>query len=172
MIVVAHLVAHPVAFVVALVAVLAALPALAQPQQQPATAAQDLAMAKEAEPYRRTAEEFVERAMAADTPATLKLLSRTLVERMGAEQARAVLQRQLQPFFVNGRGIGKNGGIARTTDSNGNPGFTFYLWLLPKAASGISEARPFVLHVASERGQRVVANVLPNQRVEGRHPNP
>ena len=135
-------------------------------------AAKDIAMSKEAEPYRRIAEEFVERAMAADTPATLKLLSRTLVERMGAEQARAVLQRQLQPFFVNGRGIGKNGGIARTTDSNGNPGFTFYLWLLPKAASGISEARPFVLHVASERGQRVVANVLPNQRVEGRHPNP
>jgi hypothetical protein len=150
--------------------------ALAAAAPAPGQAAgQDIAVAKEAQPFRRTAEAFVESAIAADTAATLKMLSPTLVARMGPDQARAVLQRQIQPFFAEGRGIGPNSTVTRTTDANGHNGFAFYLWLLPKPGTAQAPAgppRPFVLHVVTERGQRVVSNVLPNQRVDGRHPNP
>lgn len=127
---------------------------------------QDLRMAQDSQPFRQAADEFVARSMAGDVAGTQSLLSRSLVERTGDEAVRRALQTQVVPFFQRGREPGKSVTIARTTDASGQQGFAFYMWMQYADAP---TARPFTVYVVQEQGRLVVANVVPDRLVEGRH---
>ncbi|HEY0820762.1 MAG TPA: hypothetical protein VGD46_18385 [Rhizobacter sp.] len=128
---------------------------------------QDLRMAQDSQPFRRAADEFVARSMAGDVAGTHALLSRGLVERTGDEAVKRVLQSQILPFFQRGREPGRSVTIARTTDAAGQQGFAFYMWM--QYADATPAARPFTVYVVKEEGRLVVANVVPDRLVEGRH---
>lgn len=125
-----------------------------------------LRAAEEAAPMRQLAERFIDRAMAGDAKAAAAMLSRALVERSGEASIQQALAGQILPFFARGREVGRSVTIARTTDAAGQGGFAFYMWLLP--ADG-GTARPFSLYVVQEQGRPVVANIVPDRLVEGRH---
>jgi len=128
--------------------------------------AQDLQMAQDSKPFRAAADEFVARSMAGDVAATQSLLSRSLVERTGDDAVKRALQSQIVPFFQRGREPGKSVTIARTTDASGQQGFAFYMWMQYAEAPN---ARPFTVYVVKEEGRLVVANIVPDRLVEGRH---
>lgn len=154
---------------IALALALAAAGAAAPPAQAQASAAEvaaDLRMAQEAAPMRATAEAFAARAMAGERDAVLALLSPALVARIGHDTAQRVLDAQILPFFQRGRQIGRSTTVTRTTDAAGSSGFAFYQWLEPRDGGA---ARPFTLYVVREQGRLVVANVVPDRLVEGRH---
>lgn len=126
----------------------------------------DMRMMQEAAPMRQAADRFVASASSGDLEATLSMLSRALVDRSGEATIRRVLQAQILPFFAQGRELGRSVTVARTTDGVGSQGFAFYLWLVP--ADG-GAPRPFSLYVVQEQGRPVVANIVPDRLVEGRH---
>jgi hypothetical protein len=155
-----------VAALLASVVVLAlALPTRQAVAADAATVAADLRMAEDAAPMRRVADRFVARALAGDAASTSAMLSRALVERMGQPAAMKAMQEQVLPFFARGGEIGRSVTVTRTTDAAGQTGFAFYLWLVRDQA----ERRPFTVYVVNERGHLVVANVVPDRFVEGRH---
>jgi hypothetical protein len=127
--------------------------------------AADLRMASESAPMRRAVDAFVERARRGDAAAATAMLSRALVDRIGAANAERVVREQLLPFFARGGEIGRSVTITRTSDAAGQQGFAFYLWL----ARADGQARPFTVYVVEERGAAVIANVVPDRLVEGRH---
>ena len=153
---VASLVLSSVAFLLAAMA----LPAKAQ------DVSADLMMAEQAAPLRRVADQFVSRALAGDGPALQAMFSPALVARTGTPNVQRVLQEQILPFFAQGRERGRSVTITRTTDASGSQGFAFYMWLLP-AAGG--EPRPFTVYTVVENGRAVVANIVPDRLVPGRH---
>lgn len=128
--------------------------------------AADLQMAGESEAFRQAADAFVARAMAGDAAAVQAMLSRTLVERSGEAAVRRTLEAQILPFFVRGQGPGRSVTITRSTDAAGQQGFAFYMWMRP--ADGAAP-RPFTVYTVLEQGRIVVANVVPDRLVEGRH---
>jgi hypothetical protein len=121
---------------------------------------------EEAAPMRQLADRFIARAMAGDSPAAAAMLSRALVERSGEAAIQRALDAQILPFFGAGREIGRSVTVARTTDASGQGGFAFYMWLVPAAGGS---PRPFSLYVVQEQGRPVVANIVPDRLVEGRH---
>lgn len=125
-----------------------------------------LRAAEEAAPMRQVAERFIDRAMAGDGKAAGAMLSRVLVERSGEAQIQQALSGQILPFFARGREVGRSVTIARTTDAAGQGGFAFYMWLVPTDGGA---ARPFSVYVVQEQGRPVVANIVPDRLVEGRH---
>lgn len=127
---------------------------------------QDLQMAQDSQPFRKAADDFVARSMAGDVDGTQSLLSRQLIERTGGPAVKQVLQSQIVPFFQRGREPGKSVTIARTTDASGQQGYAFYMWMQYADAP---TARPFTVYVVQEQGRLVVANVVPDRLVEGRH---
>lgn len=138
----------------------------ASAQSGAATVAADLRMASEAGEFRRAADTFVTRAMAGDADRTLQMLSRELVGRIGEAAARQALRAQILPFFSQGRETGRSVTITRTTDGSGQQGFAFYMWLQPASAAA---PKPFTVYVVAEGGKPVVANIVPDRLVEGRH---
>jgi hypothetical protein len=140
----------------------AALPATASAQVDA-----DLRMMEASGPFRASAERFVERAAAGDLAGTQALLSHALQQRVGDAAVRQALQGQIVPFFA--RGGARTGGttITRTTDAAGQQGFAFYMWW---QATGEATPRPFSVYTVLENGQPVVANVVPDRLVPGRHP--
>lgn len=130
-----------------------------------AEVAADLRMASESAPMRRTVDDFVERARRGDAVAATAMLSRALVDRIGAANAERVVREQLLPFFARSGEIGRSATITRTTDAAGQQGFAFYLWL----ARADGQPRPFTVYVVEERGAPVIANVVPDRLVEDRH---
>jgi hypothetical protein len=142
---------------------LAAAPAPASAQ---ADAAADIRMAADAGPMRAAAERFIASARAGDVAAATAMLSRALVERSGDAAVAQAMRTQIVPFFARGGEIGRSATITRTTDGAGQHGFAFYLWWVPKGG----EARPFTVYVVDEGGTPRIANLVPDRRVEGRHP--
>lgn len=137
--------------------------------QRAATAADvaaDLAMAEDAAPMRAAAAHFTARAMAGDHRETVAMLSAALVSRAGRDAVDQAMQTQIVPFFQRGRSIGRSTTITRTTDAAGQGGFAFYQWLEMRDGS---PARPFTVYVVREGDRAVVANVVPDQLVAGRH---
>ncbi|KQW46392.1 MULTISPECIES: hypothetical protein [unclassified Roseateles] len=132
----------------------------------PGSATQDIQMAADSAPFRQAADEFVARSMAGDVDATRSLLSRRLVDRIGDAAARTALQSQILPFFQRGRQPGGPVTITQTTDAAGQPGYAFYMWMQYADAP---TARPFTVYVVKEHGRLVVANIVPDRLVEGRH---
>jgi hypothetical protein len=156
----ANFVASLVLFSFIFVLAAMALPAKAQ------DASADILMAEQAVPLRRVADQFVSRALAGDAAALQNMFSPALVERTGQANVQRVLQQQILPFFAQGRAPGRSVTITRTTDASGSQGFAFYMWLLP-AAGG--EPRPFTVYTVVENGRPVVANIVPDRLVQGRH---
>jgi hypothetical protein len=140
--------------------------AQAQPQAGAAGVGADLRMAQDAAPMRAAADAFSARAMAGDRTAALSMLSPALVARMGPEATARVLDAQILPFFQRGRALGRSTTVTHTTDANGGAGFAFYQWLEMRDGS---EARPFTLYIVREQERLVVANVVPDRLVPGRH---
>ncbi len=139
---------------------------LCAPAHAQTTLAQDMQMAADAGAYRKVADDFIAKSMAGHREAAQAMLSPNLVGRIGADGARQALQAQILPFFQRGKQLGRSTTVTRTTDGNGSTGFAFYLWL-EQSAGG--EALPFTVYVVEEQGQRVVANIVPNKLVPGRH---
>jgi hypothetical protein len=132
----------------------------------PADVAADLRMTEDAAPMRAAAEHFTARAMAGNQRDTLAMLSPALVSRLGRDNVAQAMQTQIVPFFQRGRGIGRSTTITRTTDAAGHSGFAFYQWLEMRDGS---PARPFTVYVVREDDRVVVANIVPDRLVEGRH---
>ena len=130
-----------------------------------AEVAADLQMMEASAPMRRAADRFVDRALARDAAATSSMLSRLLVERIGAAQAQQAMQQQILPFFAHGGEVGRSVTTTRTTDAAGQTGFAFYMWLVD--AQG--RRRPFTVYVVDEQGMPKVANIVPDKFVPGRH---
>lgn len=149
-------------------ALAASVPPLAHAQSpsNAADVAADLRMAQDAAPMRAAADAFSARAMAGDRAAVLAMLSPALVARMGPDAAARVIDSQILPFFQRGRGVGRSTTVTRTTDANGGAGFAFYQWLEMRDGG---EARPFTLYIVREQERLVVANVVPDRLVAGRH---
>ncbi|WP_457419212.1 hypothetical protein [Roseateles sp. P5_E7] len=145
---------------------LAALMASPATHAAPGSAAQDIRMASESAPFRQAADEFVARSMAGDIDSMQSLLSRQLVDRIGEPAARKVLQAQIAPFFQRARQPSGPVTVTQTTDGSGQHGFAFYMWMQYAEAP---TARPFTVYVVKEQGRLVVANIVPDRLVEGRH---
>jgi hypothetical protein len=126
---------------------------------------EDIRMAADSVPFRKAADEFVARSMAGDVVGTHSMLSRQLVDRSGDAATRQALQAQILPFFQRGREPGRSVTTTRTTDASGQQGFAFYMWMQYADAP----ARPFTVYVVQEQGRPVVANIVPDRLVEGRH---
>ncbi|MFT3953285.1 MAG: hypothetical protein QM722_02415 [Piscinibacter sp.] len=141
------------------------LPAAPAHAASAAEVAADLRMADDAAPMRRAAERFVDLARRGDSSGSAAMLSRALVDRIGNANAERAMREQVLPFFARGGEIGRSVTVTRTTDAAGQQGFAFYMWL----ARADSEPRPFTVYVVEERGAPVIANVVPDRRVEGRH---
>jgi excinuclease UvrABC nuclease subunit len=130
------------------------------------TVADDLQMASASQPFRQAADLFVARAAAGDVAGTQAMLSRHLVDRSGEAAIRRALENQIVPFFRQGRAPGRSVTITQTTDAAGQRGFAFYMWM--EQAEGAAR-KPFTVYVVQEQERLVVANIVPERLVEGRH---
>lgn len=132
----------------------------------------ELQMPQDAMPFRRAAEAFVASAMAGDSDRVMAALSPAVVARAGEANVRGMLEQRIVPFFRASRAesgdaaLGRSVTITNTTDASGNRGFAFYAWASPREGGA---ARPFTLYMVQEAGRIVVANVVPDRLVEGRH---
>lgn len=126
---------------------------------------QELDMAANSPPYRTVAERFVAAAAARDSIGVEKMLSPAIVARAGKEGVQKVIGGQILPFFAEHKEIGRSVTTTNTTDGSGNTGFAYYMYSVPKSG----QQKPFVIYVVEENGRKVVANILVNHFVEGRH---
>jgi hypothetical protein len=156
----------------ALAIIAAASPLAAQPKPQTsrpssagAPSVDELEMPARSASFRRVADEFVAAAAAGEAAKAHGMISPNLAERAGAEVVQQNLSGQVLPFFAQLREIGRSVTITQTTDAFGSTGFAFYMYLVPKSG----EPRPFVIYIVEEKGKSVVANILVDHFVEGRH---
>ena len=112
--------------------------------------------------FRRIADEFIDAAAAGDANKVTRMLSAKLRERAGADNVQRYVVGQLLPFFAPFKELAKSVTITPTADV---AGFVFYMYMV----SGSDELHPFVIYVIQEEGSKVVANVLVDKFVEGRH---
>lgn len=139
----------------------AAFPATATAQVEA-----ELRMVESSRPFRASAERFIERAAAGDLAGSQALLSQALQQRVGAAAVRQALQGQIVPFFARGGERTRSVTVTMTTDAAGQQGYAFYMWWQPAPGA---EPRPFSVYTVLEGGQPVVANVVPDRLVPGRH---
>lgn len=126
---------------------------------------EELEMAARSPEYRAVAEQFVAAAAARDTAKLERMLSPAAAARAGKEAMQKVLNGQVIPFFADHKEIGRSATTTNTTDAGGNTGFAYYMYSVGKSGA----QKPFVIYVVEENGQKVVANILVNRFVEGRH---
>ena len=135
-------------------------------QSTPAAVAADLRMAQDAAPFRRAADAFVATAMRGDAAQTQAMLSPTLVARSGDAAIPPAQDTHIQTVIAGRQDAGRSVTVTRTTDAAGQQGYAFYMWLQP---AGATPQRPFTVYVVEEQGRPMVANVVPDRLVEGRH---
>ena len=138
-------------------------PVTSKPQEAPVQAELEMMQAEAA--FRGTLDSFVAAAVAGQGAKVAAMISPNMRARAGDAAVHGVVEGQILPFFAGTRGLGGSRTITTTTDQFGNAGFTYYTYAL--APDG--ELRPFVLYAVREDGAVVVANVLVNKLVEGRH---
>jgi hypothetical protein len=112
--------------------------------------------------FRRIADEFIYAAAAGDANKVTRMLSAKLRERTGADSVQRYVVGQLLPFFAPFKELAKSVTITLTADV---AGFAFYMYMV----SGNDELHPFVIYVTQEADSKVVANILVDKFVEGRH---
>jgi hypothetical protein len=141
---------------------LVATPHRDQAMAQTRAAAPGFAMAGQQDAYRNVAEEFVAAAARGDKTKTSRMLSPATAARVGQEGVDRFLAGEVLPFFAPFQEFARSVSVTRTADA---PGFAFYMYMVEKTGG----MRPFVIYVVEEGGARVVANVLVDLFVEGRH---
>jgi hypothetical protein len=153
------------AFAPVVALLLAALPSTTRPMQAPILVqgstfpGVDL---PERESFHQVAEEFIAAAAAGDIAKMTRMISPDMVTRTGREAVERYLTDNVLPFFAQFKETGRSTTITRTADM---PGFVFYMYMVSKA----DQLRPFVIFVIEENGAKVVANILVDKFVEGRH---
>ena len=125
----------------------------------------EMEMMNASRPFRATADAFVAAAAKGDTVAVEQMISPNMRQRAGADAVRRVVAMQVLPFFADYKETARSVTVTQTSDQFGSAGFTFYMYSTPKNG----EQRPFVLYVVNEGGKPVIANVLVDRLVEGRH---
>ena len=155
------------AFAVVLLMSAASIPAFAQSQRQAPVPGQNstpptFEMPTQQEPFRRIADEFIAAAKAGDTAKAAQMISPAVASRTGREGIEHYLTSQVFPFFAQFKELASSVTVTQTA---GAPGFVFYMYMV----SSTDELRPFVIFVIEESGAKVVANVLVDNFVEGRH---
>lgn len=122
----------------------------------------DFAMAAQEGPFRGVAEEFVAAAATGDQAKTARMLSPAIAAKTGREGVERFLTGEVLPFFASFKEVARSVSITRTADVTG---FAFYMYMVSKT----DELHPFVIYVIEEGSAKVVANVLVDRLVEGRH---
>jgi hypothetical protein len=112
--------------------------------------------------FRRVAEAFITAAAAGNRHKLADMLSPTIVAQTGAEAVERFLAGEVLPFFAPYKELARSVSVTRTADVRG---FAFYMYMV----SATDELRPFVIYVIEDGGAKVVANVLVDRLVEGRH---
>jgi hypothetical protein len=142
-------------------------PALAQSPEQAPVPGQSFAPPAFQTPaqegvFRRVANEFIAAAVAGDTSRVRQMISPTIASGTGPEAVERYLTGQVLPFFAQFKELGRSVTVTRTADA---AGFVFYMYMVSSA----DELRPFVIYVIEENGAKVIADVLVDSFVEGRH---
>jgi hypothetical protein len=114
------------------------------------------------EPFLALAHQFMAAAAAGDAAKAKALISPATAARAGPEGVEQYMAQQVLPFFGEFKDIGKSVTVTRTAEVTG---FAFYMYMVTRTG----ELRPFVIYVIEEGGANVVANVLVDHFVEGRH---
>jgi hypothetical protein len=110
----------------------------------------------------RVAEAFVSAAAAGARDKIARMLSPAIAGRTEPESVERFLTAEVLPFFAPYKELARSVSITRTADVTG---FAFYMYMVSKT----DELRPFVIYVIEEESAKVVANVLVDRVVEGRH---
>ena len=148
------------ALIVALLFALVQPPRAASPGER--ATAPEFAMSVQQDAFRKVADAFIAAAAAGEMARAGGMLSPAIAARSGPAAVEAFLAGEVRPFFAQYRGLANSITISRTADA---PGFVFYMYMVTRTG----ELRPFVIYVIEEHGARVVANVLVDRFVEGRH---
>jgi hypothetical protein len=119
-------------------------------------------MAAQEQPFLRVAEAFISAAAAGERDKIARMLSPAITGRTGPEGVERFLTDEVLPFFAPYKELARSVSITRTAEVTG---FAFYMYMVSKTG----ELRPFVICVIEEEGAKVVANVLVDRVVEGRH---
>ena len=119
-------------------------------------------MSAEQGPFRSVAEAFVAAAATGDAAKATALISPATAAKAGPEGVERYMGDRVLPFFGQLKEIAKSVTVTRTAEVTG---FAFYMYLV--ASTG--ELHPFVIYVIEEGSRKVVANVLVDHFVEGRH---
>jgi hypothetical protein len=128
--------------------------------------AADLEMMGEERPFGAFANEFLAAAAAGDSTRAAAMISPKLRAQAGAAGVAQVLRTKGLPVVgVHPQPAGAST-VTRTTTAFGDQGFAYYRYA---ARRGGAEPLPFVLYVVREGGRLVVANVVVDHHVEGRH---
>lgn len=104
-------------------------------------------------------------AAAREAAAVEKMLSPAIVARAGKDGSQKVLSGQAIRFFADHKDLGRSVTTTNTTDAGGNLGFAYSMY----SVSETGEQNPFVIYIFEEYGRRVLANILVNHFVKGRH---
>lgn len=138
------------------------------PQETPERPLPDyLEMKEESEAFRAVADTFIGHAAKGEAEALLALISPNMLEYAGPEAVSGILARSVIPFFEPFRAVATNVTITETTDGFGSHGFAYYMYAESKKKK--EKPRPFVIYMVREGDAIVVANILVDHFVEGRH---
>jgi hypothetical protein len=133
-------------------------PATAQLREAPSA----FEMSTQQGAFRGVAHEFMAAAAAGDAIRTARMLSPSVAAKAGQEGVDRFLAGEVLPFFAQFKEVAGSVTVTRTAEVTG---FAFYMYMVSKAG----ELRPFVIYVVEEGDAKVVANVLVDRLVEGRH---
>jgi hypothetical protein len=156
---------HNLALAAALIAVAPCVVAQSPPRAAPPgkeAAAPDFAMSVQQEPFLRVADDFIAASAAGDMAKAGQMLSPAIAASSGPDVVANFLAGEVRPFFAQFTGLANSVSVTRTADVTG---FVFYMYMV----TGTGALRPFVIYVIEEDGAKVVANVLVDRFVEGRH---
>jgi hypothetical protein len=126
----------------------------------------DLEMREEEQPFGVFATEFLAAAASGDSTRAAAMISPKLRAQAGAAGVAQVLRTKVLPFFGEHPQPAGASTVTRTTTAFGDQGFAYSRYA---ARPGGGDRRPFVLYVVREDGRLVVANVIVDHHVEGRH---
>jgi hypothetical protein len=155
---------HAAGFTALLLTLGASFSAFAQsPEQAPSpSTAPAFEISTQQEPFRRIADEFIAAARSGDTAKAAQMISPAVASRSGREEVERYLTGQVFPFFAQLKELAGSVTVTRTAEV---PGFVFYMYMV----TSTDDLRPFVIYVIEESGAKVIANVLVDNFVEGRH---
>ena len=117
------------------------------------------------EQYELTMITFINHAKNEDIDSAISMISPNMIEVNGVEAAKEFLKYEVIPFFKIHVEINNMKSIAGATDSFGNNGTSFYYYSTDNKGNN----RPFTIYVILENDNLVIANIIVNEFVKGRH---